>query len=154
MAKRIGLQSHHERCLTCPEKAKCGFYLDITTHPEYRELYHDQEKYDGYFRDRCVFRPDIDIEDTMNVQVRYNTGVTMAYSLNAFNAWEGYLICFQWHQRPLGTQDGGTVDGKFRGRPSRNARRAKPRSASVPFARPRMMFQSGRARATMPEATE
>lgn len=94
MARRIGLQSHHERCLTCPEKVTCGFYLDITTHPEYSELYLAQEKYDGYFRDRCVFRPDIDIEDTMNVQVRYNTGVTMAYSLNAFNAWEGYHICF------------------------------------------------------------
>ena len=29
MAKRMGLESHHERCLTCPEKAKCTFYLDI-----------------------------------------------------------------------------------------------------------------------------
>src|SRR5688500_17117645 len=28
MAQRMGLQSHHERCLTCPEKAKCTFYLD------------------------------------------------------------------------------------------------------------------------------
>ncbi len=94
MAKRIGLESHHDRCLTCPEKARCGFYLDIATHPEYREVYLAQEHYDGYFRDRCVFRPDIDIEDTMNVQVGYNTGVTMAYSLNAFSAWEGYQICF------------------------------------------------------------
>jgi predicted dehydrogenase len=94
MAKRLGLQSHHERCLTCPEKAKCAFYLDLAANTEYRELFLEQEHYDGYFRDRCVFRPDIDIEDTMNVQVRYNTGVTMAYSLNAFNAWEGYFICF------------------------------------------------------------
>ncbi|MEI8041276.1 MAG: Gfo/Idh/MocA family oxidoreductase [Verrucomicrobiota bacterium] len=79
-----------------PEKEKCTFYLDLAANPEleYKELHLDQEKYDGYFRDRCVFRPDIDIEDTMNVHVRYNTGVTMAYSLNAFNAWEGYIICF------------------------------------------------------------
>ena len=96
MAKRLGLQGPHERCLTCPEKDKCTFYLDLAANAEleYKELYLDQEQYDGYFRDRCVFRPDIDIEDTMNVQVRYNTGVTMAYSLNAFNAWEGYTICF------------------------------------------------------------
>lgn len=96
MAKRLGLQSHHERCLTCPEKAKCTFHLDFAANPEleYKELYLDQEQYDGYFRDRCVFRPDIDIEDTMNVQVRYNTGVMLSYSLNAFNAWEGYTICF------------------------------------------------------------
>lgn len=94
MAQRLGLESHHERCHTCPEKAKCTFRLDLAADPGLKELYLDQESYDGYFRDRCVFRPDIDIEDTMNVQVRYNTGVTMAYSLNAFNAWEGYHISF------------------------------------------------------------
>jgi predicted dehydrogenase len=94
MAKRLGLQSHHERCRTCPERAKCAFFLDLAANREFKELFLDNEQYDGYFRDRCVFRPDIDIEDTMNVQVRYNTGATLAYSLNAFNAWEGYLICF------------------------------------------------------------
>lgn len=94
MAQRLGLQSHHERCLTCPEKTKCTFFLDLAKSSSLKELYLDQEQYDGYFRDRCIFRPDIDIEDTMNVQARYNTGVTMAYSLNAFNAWEGYLVCF------------------------------------------------------------
>jgi predicted dehydrogenase len=94
MAKRLSLQSHHERCRTCPEKAKCSFYLDLSISEEHRELFLENEQYDGYFRDRCVFRPDIDIEDTMNVQVRYNTGVTLSYSLNAFNAWEGYIIAF------------------------------------------------------------
>jgi predicted dehydrogenase len=94
MAKRLGLQSHHERCHTCPEKDKCTFFLDLAGNKNFRELYLDNEKYDGYFRDRCVFRPDIDIEDTMNVIVKYNTGVTMSYSLNAFNGWEGYRIAF------------------------------------------------------------
>jgi predicted dehydrogenase len=94
MAKRLGLQSHHERCHTCPERDKCAFFLDLATDSGLKELYLDQEQYDGYFRDRCVWRPDIDIEDTMNVLVRYNTGVTMSYSLNAFNAWEGYIVCF------------------------------------------------------------
>jgi hypothetical protein len=41
-----------------------------------------------------VWRPDIDIEDTMNVIVKYQTGATLSYSLNAFNAWEGYTIAF------------------------------------------------------------
>lgn len=94
MAKRLGLQSHHERCLTCPEKDKCTFFLNLAGNKSLKELYLDNEQYDGYFRDRCVFRPDIDIEDTMNVMVRYNTGVTLSYSLNAFNAWEGYVIAF------------------------------------------------------------
>jgi hypothetical protein len=30
----------------------------------------------------------------MNVMVRYDTGTTLSYSLNAFNAWEGYHIAF------------------------------------------------------------
>ena len=94
MAQRMGLQSHHERCLTCPEKAKCTFYLDLAADQNFKELYLDNEKHDGYFRDRCVFRPEISIEDTMNVIVKYKTGATLSYSLNAFNAWEGYTIAF------------------------------------------------------------
>mgnify|MGYP001171167004 FL=1 len=94
MAKRIGLSGAHERCHTCPEKVQCAFELDLEKNKNLKELYFDNEQYDGYFRDRCVFRPGIDIEDTMNVLVRYDNRVTMAYSLNAFNAWEGYYVIF------------------------------------------------------------
>jgi predicted dehydrogenase len=113
MAKRLGLQSHHERCHTCPEKGKCAFVLDLARNKNLKELYLDQERYDGYSRDRCVFRPDIDIEDTMNVIVRYNTGVTLSYSLNAFNAWEGYHIAFNGTKGRLehGMQEKVTVFG-------------------------------------------
>lgn len=94
MAKRLGLSGPHERCYTCPEKAKCGFKLDLTKNARLKALYLDNEKYDGYFRDQCVFRPEIDIEDTMNVLVDYDNKVSMSYSLNAFNAWEGYYVVF------------------------------------------------------------
>lgn len=94
MAKRLGLSSHHERCHTCPEKDRCTFSLDLAADPAFKSLYLDNERHDGYFRDRCVFRPEINIEDTMNVIVRYQTGATLSYSLNAFNAWEGYSIAF------------------------------------------------------------
>ena len=94
MAKRLGLESHHERCHTCPEQDKCGFFLSLANNPQLKALYLDQEKHDGYFRDQCVFAPRIDIEDTMNVLVTYDNKVTLAYSLNAFNAWEGYHIVF------------------------------------------------------------
>jgi hypothetical protein len=94
MARKLGLQGPHERCLTCPEKAACSFEMNLAGNAGLKELYLDCEKYDGYFRDRCVFRPEIDIEDTMNVLVKYDTGTTLCYSVNAFNAWEGYVICF------------------------------------------------------------
>jgi len=48
----------------------------------------------GYIRDRNVFRDDIDIEDAMNVLVRYRTGVLLNYSLNAFSPYEGYRVAF------------------------------------------------------------
>ena len=94
MAKRFGLTGPHERCHTCPEKNLCGFELDLEKSQSLKELYLDNEGYDGYFRDRCVFRDEIDIEDTMNVVVRYDTNTTMSYSLNAFNSWEGYYVIF------------------------------------------------------------
>jgi predicted dehydrogenase len=94
MAKRLGLKSHHDRCLTCPEAANCAFHLDLAGNRGLKELYLDHEEFDGYFRDQCVFNPRIDIEDTMNVIVKYDTGATLSYSLNAFNAWEGYRIAF------------------------------------------------------------
>lgn len=113
MAKRLGLQSHHERCHTCPEKAKCTFFLDLAGNANLRRMYLDQEKFDGYFRDRCVFRPDIDIEDTMNVSVKYDCGATLSYSLNAFNGWEGYHIAFNGTKGRLehGIQEKVTVFG-------------------------------------------
>ncbi len=94
MAKRFGLTSHHERCHTCPEQDKCGFFISLAANPQLKALYLDQEKYDGYHRDQCVFAPRLDIEDTMNVLVTYDNQITLAYSLNAFNSWEGYHIVF------------------------------------------------------------
>jgi predicted dehydrogenase len=93
-AERYGLANRAERCLNCPASEKCPFCLDMRAHEGMQRLYLDQEEYDGYFRDRCVFSDLIDIEDTMNVLVSYNTGAKMAYSLNAFSPWEGFLVCF------------------------------------------------------------
>ena len=94
IAARFGLTAPGPRCHTCAEKSRCGFHLDLAATPGLKALYLDHEHHDGYLRDRCVFRPEIDIEDTMNVLVGYDNGATLAYSLNAFNAWEGYTIAF------------------------------------------------------------
>jgi len=94
MADRYGLKDRTERCLDCPEKGKCAFYLDLKGNENLRRLYLDNEQHDGYFRDRCVFSDQIDIEDSMQLVVGYENGVRMAYSLNAFMPWEGYIISF------------------------------------------------------------
>lgn len=94
MARRMGIEGQPRRCKDCQHKDRCGFYLDLAANPSLKALYLDHEHHDGYFRDQCVFRPEIDIEDTMNVIVHYDTSATLSYSLNAFNAWEGYTIAF------------------------------------------------------------
>ena len=58
------------------------------------DLYVACESVDGYFRDGCVFRNEIDIYDTMALQVKYNSNVHMTYSLNAFMPYEGYRVGF------------------------------------------------------------
>ena len=94
MADRYGLDNRAERCLDCPEAEKCTFHLDLRTRGHLKDLYLDNERYDGYFRDRCVFSGLIDIEDSMQVVASYDTGVKMSYSLNAFMPWEGHIVNF------------------------------------------------------------
>jgi len=94
ITEKLGLKGHAERCLTCRCQKQCKFYLDLKKKGGLKEMYLDCERYDGYFRDRCVFGKTMDIEDTMNLVVRYNTGAFMSYSLNAFMPWEGYQVAF------------------------------------------------------------
>lgn len=93
-AARYGLTNRSERCHDCPEASKCPFYLDLAEYPELKGLYLDNEQYDGYFRDRCVFSDQIDIHDTIHVNVSYRSGALMSYSLHAFMPWEGYIVAF------------------------------------------------------------
>ncbi|MEZ4719761.1 MAG: Gfo/Idh/MocA family oxidoreductase [Caldilineaceae bacterium] len=91
---RYGLTARTERCHTCPEADRCPFALKMAAIPSLKALYLENEQYDGYFRDRCVFSPEMNIEDNMNVVVDYAGGTKMSYSLTAFAPWEGYIISF------------------------------------------------------------
>jgi predicted dehydrogenase len=79
-----------ERCSTCAHTRTCEFYVDFAAQPLKRALYFEAEHEDGYWRDRCVFSDQIDIEDTMSVTVRYAGGAQLAYSLIAHAAYEGW----------------------------------------------------------------
>jgi predicted dehydrogenase len=92
MARRMGLENHAERCLECPVSGKCKYFLDLEKSENWNNLYRKAEHEDGYFRDRCVFSEEIDIEDQMTVSVKYRSGVTMDYSLNTFLPYEGYRL--------------------------------------------------------------
>jgi predicted dehydrogenase len=68
------------------------FELDLRTDPRLKELYLDQEQYDGYLRDKDVFDTGISAEDNMAVIADYRGGATLSYALNAHSPWEGYRV--------------------------------------------------------------
>ncbi|GAB2629998.1 Gfo/Idh/MocA family protein [Belliella aquatica] len=84
----------HTNCRPCPHKSKCDFYWDITKDQHMVDLYVKNEKHDGYLRDGCVFREELDIYDKMAVQIRYMNGVQVSYSLTSYSPYEGYRIAF------------------------------------------------------------
>lgn len=86
-------EERSERCLTCPYKKSCEFYLDINQAPM-DKLYLECEDVDGYHRDNCIFSDEIDIEDTVSLNVLYKRGAVMSYSLTAHSPYEGLKIAF------------------------------------------------------------
>ena len=84
----------HTHCRTCPHTKNCDFFWDITKSPAMMKLYVENEKYDGYLRDGCVWKEDIDIFDKMAVQIKYANKVQVSYSLTAYSPYEGYRISF------------------------------------------------------------
>ncbi|MDH6356151.1 Gfo/Idh/MocA family oxidoreductase [Parabacteroides sp. PF5-9] len=81
-------------CRSCPHTQKCDFYFDIMKNDYYKQLYVDNEQYDGYHRDGCVFREDVNIYDKMAATIKYMNGVQVSYSLTAYSPYEGYRIAF------------------------------------------------------------
>jgi len=98
-------QNRGERCLTCEYKNTCEFYWDIHTDQRKKRLYLNTEGVDGYFRDRCVFADDIDIYDTMSVNVQYEKGALLTYSLIAHSPYEGWKASISGTKGRLEVED-------------------------------------------------
>jgi predicted dehydrogenase len=93
-ADELGLHDRTDRCLGCPEQDVCPFFLDLTENERLKNLYLDNEEHDGYYRDRCVFSPKIDIWDSMSASIRYSRGTLLNYLLLTYAPWEGYQVAF------------------------------------------------------------
>lgn len=94
-----------ERCTTCPYAASCEFFVDFRGDADKNALYFQAEGQDGYFRDRCVFDPEIDIEDTMSATVRYRGGALLSYSLIAYAPYEGWRMAINGTQGRLEAEE-------------------------------------------------
>lgn len=83
-----------KNCRSCKHTEQCPYYFDIMKDDFLKLVYVDNEKYDGYLRDGCVFRNDVNIFDKMAATIRYCNGVQVSYSLTAYSPYEGYRIAF------------------------------------------------------------
>ncbi|WNH09506.1 Gfo/Idh/MocA family oxidoreductase [Thalassobellus suaedae] len=83
-----------DNCRTCEYKTSCDYFYDITKNKRLMDLYVANEKHDGYIRDNCLFRKEIDIYDKMSAQIKYANNVTVNYSLTTYSPFEGWRIAF------------------------------------------------------------
>lgn len=84
----------NERCFGCGAKDSCEYFFDITADEKIKKLYFDCEDSGGYIRDKCVFSEEVDIEDTVSVNIKYKKGTSVSYSLTAHSPYEGAKIVF------------------------------------------------------------
>lgn len=83
-----------DKCRTCQHKSECDFYWDITKNDRDMKLYVENEKYDGYIRDNCLYRDEINIYDKMSAQVKYKNNTILNYSLTTYSPFEGWRAAF------------------------------------------------------------
>lgn len=81
-------------CRNCAYTDQCDYHWDILKSARDKALYVDNEKYDGYIRDNCLWRNEIDIHDKMSAQIKYANGVLVNYSLTTYSPYEGWRIAF------------------------------------------------------------
>jgi predicted dehydrogenase len=81
-------------CRSCPHTGECKFYWDITGDKRSMDLYVNNEHHDGYIRDSCLFRPEINIYDKMSAQIKYRDNTIVNYSLTTYSPYEGWKIAF------------------------------------------------------------
>ena len=79
-----------ETCRVCPHAKECEFYYEQSQ--EEIERYQNNEHLDGYHKDACVYRDEVNIYDTMGVLVEYRKGAVLTYSLNSTAAYEGWKM--------------------------------------------------------------
>ncbi len=81
-------------CRNCEHSSNCSFHWNINDNTFEKNLYADHEHHDGYIRDNCLFREEIDIYDKMSAQVRYQNNVQLNYSLTTYSPLEGWRAAF------------------------------------------------------------
>ena len=122
-AEARGQTNTYARAYGEPAAAHDPFAIHLEKDARLKGLYLEAEHEDGYFRDQGVFGDGISTEDDYALAVRYASGATMTYHLNAYAPWEGLRVMFngtrgrlelEWVESAFNTlDDGATVEGAY-----------------------------------------
>ncbi len=94
-------------CRNCPHADNCDYHWNINENDHLRQMYAENEHYDGYIRDNCVFRHNIDSHDKHSALVKYANGALLNYSLTSDTDHSGYWIAFNGTKGRLEGREGG-----------------------------------------------
>ena len=122
-AEARGQTNTYARAFGEPSAASDPFAIHLEKDARLKALYLEAEHEDGYFRDQGVFGDGITTEDDYALAVRYASGATMTYHLNAYAPWEGLRVMFngtrgrlelEWVESAFNTlDDGRTVEAEY-----------------------------------------
>lgn len=74
-------QDYGNNCRECIQN--CEFRMDLSHQELINDLYFKMEKYDGYIRDKCIFK-NVTIDDTMGILIKYKKNIVVSYTLNIY----------------------------------------------------------------------
>lgn len=94
-------------CRNCHHTERCAYHWDITRNQHLRRMYVDNEQHDGYIRDNCVFRNEIDIFDKHSCMVKYANNTYLNYSLTADTNHAGFWMAFNGTEGRIEGREGG-----------------------------------------------
>lgn len=102
-------------CGECKEREQCAYYMRWSSRTEENTPHDDHVKslsmgrdagaYSGYRPDQCIFDSEINIEDTYIVNVRYDKGALLNYSVNFSCPFEGYRLAINGTRGRIETQE-------------------------------------------------
>ncbi len=94
-------------CRNCAHTDKCTYYWNINEHDRWYDLYAKHEHHDGYVRDNCVFRKQIDTYDKHAAVVKYANNAILNYSLTCDTRHSGFWLAFNGTKGRIEGREGG-----------------------------------------------
>jgi len=83
-------ESKGTHCHLCPDAVNCKYYSDEITGKIYNpKMFYECSDVDGYMPDLCVYRKEIDIHDSVTMNIEYKNGPIATYCLTAHSPFEG-----------------------------------------------------------------